>query len=391
MTQADIIATVKPLYLLSGLFGLLPVSFFSKDNHECLKHKILYILWTIVWIFCVIALGYHLASVSIDFQNRKIATFGIAFILCVFTTYFTVIANLINNIAHRKNFPLIASKFVDLDKTLVPDNKIYRKERLCLLKELLIIIVINAVFVVCKCWVYGSFSSTNVAMRTAELVPYLIGMLTSIQLKTWFSKLKDRLKTINDMLTMCIKHQQINITTTKSSILHQPYNQERLKTEKTMETIHNLRKTYVDLHETKQLVMSTYEIPSVCGVATCLVLCISGLFWGVKVIMSGKNQNQAIYYLLMCAYDFSLFILVLLNCHLASEQANNIVMNIQKTITRNELPQEVVSELMVFVSLVRDLPFDSTPCGLFTLNLSFLCSSVGVIVSYVVLLLQVNN
>ena len=100
---------------------------------------------------------------------------------------------------------------------------------------------------------------------------------------------------------------------------------------------------------------------------------------------------EAVIYFVIYA-DMVLFLAwVLLHCHLASDEAHNIIINIQKMIARHEYPKTVESDLKKFVLQIKGMPMQFTPCGPFTLNLSFLCTTVGVICTYIVILIQIGD
>ncbi|KAJ9593636.1 hypothetical protein L9F63_014814, partial [Diploptera punctata] len=361
MVEVNFHLSVKPLFLLSSRFGLGPVSSFNRYQRNIYtRHQ----LSSILSFICTI------------------------FLACLI--------NLLNNIFVRNNFPRIFSKFCEADKILLSksDGIIYRRERLVSIKDIMILVIITVFTQIGFSWMNGFHSIVHILIYNLEQLPFFLNTIVTLQFKFWVRQLNQRLKIINNYLVKHTNHHQAEIIKSfrpnevvsfiDCKDISSRYFVKHLK------DIQWLRYVYSVLFEAKQLVNSTYAVPNVCQLITCYVTCVGALYWGIHAVSSHTGQIQATVYFVVCSYALLLLAWVLLNCHMACEEANKIIVYIQKVIANPSFTQFTEDELMKFVSQVRDTPIEFSPCGLFTLNLSLLCSTIGVICTYSVIMLQIG-
>jgi hypothetical protein len=77
-------------------------------------------------------------------------------------------------------------------------------------------------------------------------------------------------------------------------------------------------------------------------------------------------------------------------CSATSEEANRTVTLLQKLLLQPELHPATAAEIQLFLHQVRDRKLKFTAWDLFTINYGLLGSTVGAIVTYLVILVQMQ-
>ncbi|KAJ9593629.1 hypothetical protein L9F63_014807, partial [Diploptera punctata] len=339
--------TIKFWYMLSEIFGLLPISpFFKFKNSESCKVKFLYISWTIICILLVL-------------------------------------------------FLLIMCKLWNVDKILIPRSGIslHQKETFHSIKDIAVLSVFNIIIVIGVCWTSGVKSFTEILFYSVENIPLFMNAIVLIQFKTFVKKLNERLKLVTKIVTGNTFYHQENLIKPKASNRAIRFVEDAACTSavsifRQSEDVQLMRDVYIELFKTKTLVVSTYAIPIVLQLLTTYISCVGALYWGICALFSKTDKLDAILYFVVVSYILLLLAYVLLNCDNAAEEPEKITRCIQEIIAKPNFSNAVERDLMKFVSQMKDMTFEFKPCGLFTLNLSLLCSTVGVICTYVVILMQ---
>ncbi|KAJ9593635.1 hypothetical protein L9F63_014813 [Diploptera punctata] len=395
MVEVNFHLTAKPLFVLSSIFGLGPVSSFNRYQRNI--YTCLNIFWTLLWTLSIttfVVFDSYFTLKELTTQPMAIQLVSISYFLSLFLA---IIINLLNNIFIRNNFPIIFSKFCEADKRLFSNSDviIYRRERFIVVKDIIIVIIISVLTQIGFCWMFGFHSIGRIIIYSFEQLPLFLNTIVTLQFKFWVRQLNQRLKIIKNYLVKYTNHHQTDIIRTfRSSKVVNFLDCTDVSSRQFVKHARNiqwLRHVYSVLFETKQLVNSTYAVPNVCQLITCYVTCVGALYWGIHAVSSHTDEVEALVCFVICGYVLLLLAWVLLNCHRAREEANKIVIYIQKVTANSRFSKVIEDDLMKFVSQVRDTPIEFTPCGLFTLNLSLLCSTIGVICTYSIIMFQIGD
>jgi hypothetical protein len=63
---------------------------------------------------------------------------------------------------------------------------------------------------------------------------------------------------------------------------------------------------------------------------------------------------------------------------------------VQKLLLEGKCRKEGVKELKMFSLQLQEMTIEYTACGFFSLNLSFFASVIGVIASYIIIMVQIK-
>ncbi|KAJ9593633.1 hypothetical protein L9F63_014811 [Diploptera punctata] len=391
--------TIKYWYTLSQIFGIIPISPFVKCNkHESYKVKFLYISWTLIWVLFVAVFACYDSFHMISAYVVKSPTHSFSIVMSYCSMYMACIINLINNIVLRNNFPEIMGKLWNVDKILIPRSGIslYHKEIFQSLRDIAVLSAFNIIIVIAICWTCGVKSFTEILFYSAENIPLFMNAIVSLQFKMFVKKLNERLilvKKIVTEYTFCHQEKLIKPRAERKpiSFIEDTMDTSAVSIFRQSEDIQLIRDVYISLFKTKTLIVSTYAIPIILQLLTTYTYCVGILYWGICGLFSKTDLLDVIIYFVAVCYTLLLFAYVLLNCDNATEEPGKITRCIQEIIAKPNFPKAVERDLMKFVSQMKDMTFEFQPGGLFTFNLSLLCSTVGVISTYVVILIQFKD
>jgi hypothetical protein len=76
------------------------------------------------------------------------------------------------------------------------------------------------------------------------------------------------------------------------------------------------------------------------------------------------------------------------SCSLAVNVCNRSPVIVQKIMLRNDIDTEMMKELKEMFTQFKALKIEFSACGMYRMDLSFLCDIIGVTVSYVIIFSQ---
>jgi hypothetical protein len=147
--------------------------------------------------------------------------------------------------------------------------------------------------------------------------------------------------------------------------------------------IHLLRKIYSELYDISCLINDMYRFPilaSMCWILTG-VLCS---LYDVLTAFNTFGITEVVYAIIYVV----LFFQVMLFCHTATEESKSSCILVQKLLLEGNFRSECVEELKNLFLQLQVMIIEYNACGFFALNLSYFASTVGVIASYVIILVQ---
>ena len=169
---------------------------------------------------------------------------------------------------------------------------------------------------------------------------------------------------------------QVNASTLRvSSIYFRSFNGSHFR---------SLRNVLSELNFVVSLINETYGLSVLVFTCWLLVSIIIVLFMTLFELEDG--QYGSLGYLI---YTFTLLIRISSTCQTAASENDKSKLLVQKLLLQDDLKSHDITELK-FLSFQLDNKPQYSACGLFELNLSFLCSVTGVIISYIILVVQLK-
>jgi hypothetical protein len=87
---------------------------------------------------------------------------------------------------------------------------------------------------------------------------------------------------------------------------------------------------------------------------------------------------------------FLMFVKMVTVCQFSENERETSRILVQKLLLEEYLGDKSCKELIMLSAQLRDMKIKYTACGFFTLNLPYLCSVTGLIVSYLIIMVQLN-
>jgi hypothetical protein len=147
--------------------------------------------------------------------------------------------------------------------------------------------------------------------------------------------------------------------------------------------IHLLRQIYCELYDIKCLISDIYSVPilfSLCWILT-------GVLCGLYVILTEFKEAGLTEIAFAISYS-ALFFQVTFFCHTATNEAMSSSILVQKFLLEGNCRKDCVKPLQMFSVQLQVMTIEYTACGFFSLNLSLFASVVGVIGSYIIIMVQ---
>jgi hypothetical protein len=160
-------------------------------------------------------------------------------------------------------------------------------------------------------------------------------------------------------------------------------------------TIRDLRLICSELCDALHDNNKSYAVLILLDVITILTFTVPTTYSGVMTINHAIVDNglfqlylKGVSSLMKCVALLLIFMWTAMCCQNTTEQVNDIFICIQKLLLYPSALGWSTSELKGFSSQLKNCKCEFNICGFFTLNLQFFCASVGVILTYIVVLSQ---
>jgi len=397
---------IEPLYYVSRFLGLAPFSIRKKKSGE---REVQFscsdiILTATLNILLIVGLGFSeffLASTEVVTVPIVIR---VLWFISVLLTYSTCIATLILNITiHRKHFPLILRRIYIIDSKLFNDGtnrKRYKSRRSGTSKQLAVIAFILIILSFSSFYYFFHITIVQKVATILQTLRNIIFFLVSCQYTSLILVLRARYKHLVSIFSNLLITNGNLYDTDLTQISHSGpsvacfvlYANDRYFE---VSQIRELRNIYSQLHEVLWLVNKCYGFPILLVITSTIVTFVPTFFTGIThiqnaIVYQGEFQNHVMTasYLCWCISFLFTFAWIISCCHLVTGEVQKLLLYIHKIEIYCNVTQSTVVELRRFISQIKDMKVEFSICGLFALNLPFLCATLGVITTYVIVLFQ---
>ncbi|KDR22074.1 hypothetical protein L798_02568 [Zootermopsis nevadensis] len=404
MPYTNIYSATKPLYYVSSLFGLAPVSWCSGKKHGFIRDRvrILKLFWTVLLTLTLFPSMYYNISLSVPKSNNVTRIIGFAifhvplYLSCIITLFVGLTVN-------RSKLPQLLYKIMQVDRVLIITSTrlcMYRKTKVHIFLQLLVVFVI-----VVALWLFDMSSYCGLHCYHAYLgiVPFLVNTVEIIQFLNFVMILRTKYKLLNAYLTSLLPALKINENTVPSSNFHTTFinfvPNEVLEVKSSCSSsllndmtqsevkIHHLREIYSRLYDISLIISSIYGI-SLLGVIVWLftysIACI------VFALQHFSNGRIPIANILLLLLSQCLLAAIAVPCHVTTDEASRSSVLIQKLLLRRDINKRFISHLDRFYTQINSMTIKFTACGFFSLDMSLFCGIIGAICTYVFVITQLK-
>jgi hypothetical protein len=399
---------IEPLHYVSRFLGLAPFSIRKKKSGEREVHFSHSDIIVTATLNILLLVGLCLDEFALASTVRAAVPIVIRalWFISFLSIYATCIVTLILNITiHRKHFPLILRRIYIIDRKLFNDGsneKLYKSRRSGTTKQLAVItfiVIIHCLYYIYSLFYAGIVKQVSTILRTlSNIIFFFIScQYTSLvlvlrarykHLVSIFSNLLITKGNLYDMDLTQISHSG------PSGACFVLYTNTRYFE---VSQIRELRNIYSQLHEVLWLVNKFYGFPVLLVITTTIVTFIPTFFTGMTMIqyvtlnpLEFKNYITMASFLYWCISILFTFAWIISCCHLVTGEVYKLLLYIHKIQIYSNVTQSTIVELRSFISQLKDMKVEFSVCGFFALNLPFLCGTLGVITTYVMVLFQLK-
>jgi hypothetical protein len=437
--KPDIFTSIIPIYYLSKFTGLAPLSLaYCHDKQGrvqvTLKTSVPAVLYTVLLIAGVTAAQFFVLTYY-RFDTFRYGTEGTKQVLVsVFLLRgITCVTSLVTALTRvRKEIKSLLYKLSVIDISLGTQNDILRSNEIntwiqvTSLATILVIAYVNDFF-------SYNHDFKIVLCGTATYVCTSIKIVTSIQFANIVSLLRQKSKLLNNYLAPDENRTQQRTNTYQREMLlqkprfinddiwtndvlqiwafYQELNRRHcssiLMQDTTIISIQNswhhkgkhrfraLRIIWDVLCDISSSVNSMYGLQIRLSIVTSIIEITTNLSYGIIELKLIDFTNVELYHkvvipIIWALMQFLQLLWIAATCSAACGEANRSVTLLQKLLLQPELHPETVAEIRLFLQQIRDRTPKFTAWDFFTINYSFLGSTVGAIVTFLVILVQMQ-
>jgi hypothetical protein len=249
------------------------------------------------------------------------------------------------------------------------------------------------------CFVFmASQALTNIINRT-EILKYVNIVLIA----------KRRYQYINQLLSeAAFRDEQFNSKQgytgcpvtydTEKLFLPARYNVTKYRDSLTVCRIYDLRIIYSELYDVLHISSRSYGVLILLDIITSLTSAVPTIYLTVVLINSAFSSRESIDIWLkatdfICTASSGLLNILWLAmcCHTTTDEIQETLVCVQKLLLYPNGLSWSTADLKRLSSQLRNLKVEFSVCGFFTLNLQFICGTVGIVMSYILVMNQFNQ
>jgi len=421
----SLIQDMKPLYYVSKMLGIAPftVKINPATNEEIVDIKFTSNIIGITasaTIFILLLTGFVCATFLPQFSLKQDPVEVLCYVVSVPLNFIgSLVLVLMNSTVNRSKLKKLVKKLTWIDKrlTLLRSEHSYKRDERNV--QLFIPILVLAVLLL-SCDVFLSFDTFNPVFCIIERSCQLITLVAVMQYCKMALMIRDRLSVMYEILswTFCkrLSHTNCdkfgsgalnvtsNVCSQTSNTLHTPrfillddleeFNeiQTDLKMTRVVEVdvLLKLRRIYYHLYGCVKIINFMYGLPILIYIfrsATGLIseLYDVGTFFGVRTEIN-FTVSVIIWSIVLLGPLISLTIIF----DIAASKTKDMAHKLQTLLLKDTVTSEVVEQLKLFCQQMSNDRIVFTAAGLFDVDLSFLCTFLTSITTYIVVLIQLK-
>jgi len=398
---------VKPVQRISKVFGFTPLVFSKKRTcrTNILRYRLLKIfllLITTAGLISSTCYRIHLVMQSSSNTPEKIK------IMFIFNDIFLKLTNFIILIMkiyfNKMDIIGIFRKLKNVDKMIHRRSGIdtHTRKRLVLSRQTILLIFVLMLSYTCNYYITYTEDSTSVLLTSVDNLCYTVNIVMVLQYVNLVRTVSQRYKYINNRIkeysetevsvrtSLKIYHISTSVNTVCSEKCDLPnLTSPRVKSE--LCGIPILRLAYIDLYDIVTLVNSHFGIPILLLIISLVIVCVTAFYCGLYSIGSFSDTHLKVCMLVFWTLWYAIpFAWLIASCDSTMQEANRGMVYIQRTTACPNMKYGTLLQLQTLSNQLRDMRVEFTACGFFVLNLSLLGTIVCGILTYVLIMIQLE-
>ena len=403
----DIYTSVKPVLRISKVFGLTPFVISKKSTCRsnilrCRLLKKFLLLMMTAGLISSTCYTVHLFLQSPSNIPEKIKiTFFLNDIFLKLTNVTILIMKVYFN---KRDIIIIFRKLKNVDKIIDRRSRIdiHTRTRLFLLRQKIVLIFVLMLSYSCNYYVTYKEERTSVLQTTVDNLCYTINIFMVLQYVTLVRMVSQRYKYVNNRIkeysetestvrtSLKTYHNSISVNTFCNEKCDLPnLTSPHVKSE--VCAIPILRLAYIDLYDTVTLINSHFGFPILLLIISLVIVCVTAFYFGLYSFGSISDKHlktcMLVFWTLWYAVPFAWLIV---SCDNTMQEANRGIVYIQRTTACPNMKYGTQLQLQTLSNQLRDMRIEFTACGFFVLNLPLLGTIVCGVLTYILIMIQLE-
>jgi hypothetical protein len=285
---------------------------------------------------------------------------------------------------------------------------IYTRARLSLSRQTITLFILLIISYCGSYYIVYKGEDASVLQTSVDNLSYTANIVIVLQYVTVVRMLSQRYKYINKRITEYSETEGTVVQTslktynnsTKVNILFnekcnlsiptRPY----VKSE--VRDIHILRLAYIDLYDTVTLVNSHFGVSILLLIISLVIVCVTSFYYGFYAFGSSAGVGNLTTHLKSCMLVFLtllyavIFVWLIVSCDDTMQEANRGAVYIHRTAACPNMKYGILLQLQTLSNQLRDMRVEFTACGFFVLNLPLLGTIICGILTYIVIMIQLE-
>ena len=420
LTMSDINISLKPLLFMSKIFGLLPLSFSELDiaKGEVFSFRFSDVCFLLAWILVFLAVfGFNLNYVTYGFPNvpKKIKiAFNVYSFFFSLTKIFVIVTQ---NFTNSGNITKLLKTFLTIDQFIDRRSRIimYKKIRLRILKTAAIVFLPQ--IILCPFLYFAVTDGESIIMdslgNSLQNLNTTFYIILSVEYVSIVHMLKCRYEYFNGILLEYInkkkmateppsKYKNLSLGVNIDYIeLPAVSGRDLTSTARALHGRHKisyLRMIYLKIYDSVTLINSYFGFPILLETVSMAIMCVSALYYAAYSLDFDSNDSvnrltkyiTSAYLISYSILYMSIFVWMIVCCHKTTQEANKGIYFIHRISLDRDIHYSIITELDKLLSQMINMRVQFTVCGLFSLNPTFLCTVFSGILTYVLIMVQLN-
>ncbi|PNF15919.1 hypothetical protein B7P43_G07706 [Cryptotermes secundus] len=358
-------------------------------------------MWSLLCIILVISVGYfYVIGSFVVYSTLKQKVTGTLFIASMYSCSIIHICQslIIKGCKLRE----ILHKFSEIDQffsSKVYRSLIYKNTRLFLTLQFATVILVVIIIRVLLMYISNGFLTFPQIFATFSLsLPALVNYTAVLYFVNLVLQLRNKYKYLislleSSALTPC--NETISdycntkyVTPIDTFRMKPPFNEQRgYRYSSRRQHFRNLRIIHSQIHDVALLMNSTYGFSLLCAIVW--VFC--SIIPTANRIIEMKPTNiygHILIGVLWSTYHVVLVGIMAVSCSLAVNECNRSPVIVQKIMLRDDIDSEVMKELKMIFTQFKVMKIEFSACGMYRIDLSFLCDIISGIFSYLIVVSQ---
>jgi hypothetical protein len=412
--EHNIYFVIQPLHFVSKLFGLSPLHVDPK--HKCHNERACNCFHVSLAIFMAVVLLYGLYNnimyMSIMIEPTFRTSIRVACDINMLASYLTSILALLFSVTRNRNhITNMLSSITHVDGKLLREHckqSVYMHQRSHIIKQLTIkLTIFGTASAFCALSFYDG-TWMCIMYSLSQTLTNITNTVVILQYVNIILIVRRRYQYIKHMFSEATFIDDLSISRRMYKGYHVNHDSDKLflsaRCNETIDTdsrkvcrIHDLQIIYCELYDVLHINNKSYGIIILLDIMTILTSTVPLTYFGIILLKEAAFSNgdlnvyfKGISLMCVCFFHVLTFLWLTLCCHSTAEEVQDTLVCIQKLLLYPNRLSWTTGDLNCMFYQLVNVKVEFSVCGLFTLNLQFLCGSVGIIFTYILVLNQFN-